>query len=177
LDPPGGVAEINARAEIFLDTRVHNRPHSTTGVPPAERRPLEAPMMAVLPRVRFDNAYLEVRRVHPVLPLVEWQGVSYSVPPEALGQLVECRAALGEDLLEIRLAGQRIAIHPLALAGAGQIWDPEHRAATERQALSRHEPPRRHLRLVNTTTGTVAAGAYSVEAVDLSRYDLDGARL
>ena len=28
LDPPASVAEINARAEAFLATRVHNRPHS-----------------------------------------------------------------------------------------------------------------------------------------------------
>jgi transposase len=33
LAPPCSVAEINARAEVFLETRVHNRPHSTTGVP------------------------------------------------------------------------------------------------------------------------------------------------
>jgi hypothetical protein len=130
-------------------------------------------MMAVLPRVRFDNAYVEVRRVHPVVPLVEWKGVSYSVPPEALGAIVECRAALGENLLEVRLAGKRIAIHLLAMSGAGQIWDPEHRAVAERQALSRHETPRRHLQVVNTAA-PIAEG-YRVEAVDLSRYDLDGA--
>jgi transposase len=173
LDPPVSVAEINTRAEIFLEQRVHNRVHSTTGVAPAERLGLEAPMMAVLPRVRFDNAYVEVRRVHPVVPLVEWKGVSYSVPPEALGAIVECRAALGENLLEVRLAGKRIAIHLLAMSGAGQIWDPEHRAAAERQALSRHETPRRHLQVVNTAA-PIAEG-YRVEAVDLSRYDLDGA--
>ena len=174
LDPPSSVAEINTRADLFLEARVHSRPHSTTGVAPAERLPLEAPMMALLPRVRFDNAYVEVRRVHPVLPLIEWQGVSYSVPPEALGALVECRAALGENLLEIRLAGRRIAIHPLAMCGAGPIWDPEHRAAAERAALGRHETPRRHLHVVNT--GAVPADDdYSVDAVDLSRYDLDGA--
>jgi hypothetical protein len=83
LDPPTAVAEINTRAEVFLATRVHNRPHSTTGVAPAERLGLEVPMMAVLPRVRFDASYVEGRRVHPVLPLVEWRGVSYSVPPDA----------------------------------------------------------------------------------------------
>ena len=96
------------------------------------------------------------------------------MPPEALGQLVECRAPLGEGLLEIRLAGQRIALHRLAAAGAGQIWDPDHRSAAERAALGRHEPARRHLRVVTTAT-VVPAGDYSIDAVDLSRYDLDGA--
>jgi len=172
LDPPASVAEINARAEVFLDTRVHTRAHSTTGVAPAVRLPLEAPMMAVLPRIRFDAAYVEVRRVHPVLPLVEWRGVSYSVPPDALGQLVECRAPLGEGVLEIRLAGRRIAIHHVALLGAGPIWEPEHRRAAEQVALGRHEPARRHLRVVSDA---VAPSEYAVEKIDLSRYDLDGA--
>ena len=171
LEPPSSIAEVNARAEVFLATRVHNRPHSTTGVAPAERLLLEAPMMAVLPRVRFDAAYVEVRRVHPILPLVEWRGVSYSVPPDALGQLVECRSPLGEGILEIRLAGKRIALHRVALSGAGPIWEPEHWAAAEQIALGRHLPPRRHLRVVGDSRAT---NAYAVEAVDLSRYDLDG---
>ena len=103
-------------------------------------------MMAVLPRVRFDAAYVEVRRVHPVLPLVEWRGVSYSVPPDALGQLVECRAPLGEDRLEIRLAGTTASRCTIwRLPGAGPIWDPDHRAAAAEAALTGHEPPRRHL--------------------------------
>jgi transposase len=172
LSPPSSIAEINARAEVFLATRVHNRPHSTTGVAPAERLPLEAPMMAVLPRVRFDAAYVEVRRVHPVLPLVEWRGVSYSVPPDALGQLVECRSPLGEGILEIRLAGKRVALHRVVLPGAGPIWEPEHQMAAEQIALGRHFPPRRHLHVVGD--GTHQTSAYAVDAVDLSRYDLDG---
>ena len=172
LSPPQSIAEINARAEVFLATRVHSRPHSTTGVPPIERLPLEAPVMAVLPRVRFDAAYVEVRRVHPVLPLVEWRGVSYSVPPEALGQLVECRSPLGEGILEIRLAGRRIGWHRVAMPGAGPIWDRDHRAATESIALGRHFPTRRHLRVV--TNDVAASREYAVEAIDLSRYDLDG---
>ena len=174
LSPPSSIAEINARAEVFLETRVHNRPHSTTGVAPSERLPLEAPMMAGLPRVRFDAAYVEVRGVHPVLPLVEWRGVSYSVPPESLGQLVECRSPLGEGLLEIRLAGKRVALHRVALSGAGPIWEPEHRRAAEQIALGRHVTTRRHLRVVSDEP-VVPGDEYAVEAVDLSRYDLDGA--
>jgi len=173
LSPPSSIAEINSRAEIFLETRVHARPHSTTGVPPSERLPLEAPIMAVLPRVRFDAAYVEVRRVHPVLPLVEWRGVSYSVPPDALGELVECRAPVGEGLLEIRLAGRQIALHRVALSGAGPIWEPEHRRAAELIALGRHVSERRHLCVV-TDDPVIPGDDYAVEAVDLSRYDLDG---
>jgi hypothetical protein len=128
-------------------------------------------MMAVLPRVRFDAAYVEVRRVHPVLPLVEWRGVSYSVPPDAVGQLVECRSPIGEGVLEIRLAGKRVALHRVALSGAGPIWEPEHRRAAEAIALGRHAKPRRHLRVV---TDGALEHEYAVDAVDLSRYDVDG---
>jgi transposase len=174
LDPPGSMSELNAQAQAFLDSRVHRRAHSTTRVAPIERLRLEAPMMAVLPRVRFDNAYLEVRRVHPVLPLVEWQGVSYSVPPEALGQLVECRAPLGEGRLEVRLAGRQMALHHLAWPGAGQIWDPEHRAAAAQAALRGHQTSHRHLRVM-APTRTFPPHDYAVERVDLSRYDLDEA--
>lgn len=173
LSPPSSIAEINTRAESFLANRVHNRPHATTRVAPVERLPLEAPMMAVLPRLRFDSAYVEVRRVHPVLPLVEWKGVSYSVPPDALGQLVECRAPLGAGILEIRLAGKRLVIHRIAMSGSGPIWDVEHRLLAERAALSRHEPTHRHLRVV-VGDETVKSSDYSVEPVNLARYDLDG---
>ncbi len=172
LDPPSSIAEVNSRGESFLATRVHNRPHRTTGVPPIERLPLEGPMMAVLPRVRFDAAYVEPRRVHPVLPLVEWRGVSYSVPPDALGQLVECRSPLGEDVLEIRLAGRRVALHRVGLPGTGTIWDPVHRRAAEAEALGRHLPVRRRVRVLERSV--TKATDYAVAAVDLSRYDLDG---
>ena len=129
-------------------------------------------MMAVLPRVRFDAAYVEPRRVHPVLPLVEWRGVSYSVPPDALGQLVECRSPLGEDVLEIRLAGRRVALHRVGLPGTGTIWDPVHRRAAEAEALGRHLPVRRRVRVLERSV--TKATDYAVAAVDLSRYDLDG---
>jgi len=130
-------------------------------------------MMAVLPRVRFDASYVEGRRVHPVLPLVEWRGVSYSVPPDALGQLVECRSPIGEGLLEIRLAGRRVALHRVAPAGSGPIWDPDHRAAAEAAALGRHSRARRHRRVGSPSHD---AGDYGVEMVDLRRYDIDRER-
>ena len=67
--------------------------------------------------------------------------------------------------------GTRVALHRVALGGAGQIWEPEHRRAAEQIALGRHLPARRHLRVLGDT---VTASSYAVEAVDLSRYDLDG---
>lgn len=172
LDPPTSIQEINAKAEIFLETRVHSRVHSTTGVKPSERLSLEAPMLAPLPRVRFDTSYTEVRRVHPVLPLVEWRGISYSVPPEALGQVVECKAPLGQSVLDIRSAGRLIARHVVDANSTGPTWDDAHRQEAERLALGRHVRVRRHLHVVGAETRI--ADQYAVEAVDLSLYDLDG---
>jgi len=172
LDPPTSIGEINARADLFLEQRVHNRVHSTTGARPSERLALEVPMLGPLPRVRFDSSYTEVRRVHPVLPLVEWRGVSYSVPPEALGQVVECKAPLGQSILEIRSAGRLIARHTIETANSGPIWDDTHRQAAEKIALARHAPVRRHLHVVGTEDAI--GGEYAVDAVDLSVYDFDG---
>ena len=65
-------------------------------------------------------------------------------------------------------------MHHIALKGSGQIWDPEHRRAAEAQALGRPAPAARHLRLVGDKQSPT--GDYAVEAVDLSRYDLDRER-
>ena len=82
---PQSIAELNARGQRFLAERVHSRPHATTGVAPGERLEVERRFLSALPRRRFDTAYIEPRRVHPRLALIEWDGVAYSVPPELVG--------------------------------------------------------------------------------------------
>lgn len=171
LDPPASLAELNARATTYLDERVHTRVHASTGETPLARIAREAPLLGPLPRRRYAPAYVEVRRVHRALPLVEWRGISYSVPPDALGQLVECRQPIGEGVLEVRLAGRLIARHHLA-PGASVVWDTAHRRAAEAAALGRGRG-RAHLRVMKDSAAR--SGDYVVEAVDLSRYDLDGA--
>ncbi len=91
LGAPTTIGELNQRAGLWLPARVHARPHSTTGVAPAERLEVERRFLGPLPRRRFDTAYADTRRVHPRLPLVEWDGVPYSVPPGWVGQTVACR--------------------------------------------------------------------------------------
>jgi hypothetical protein len=116
-----------------------------TGEPPAERLARERPLLAPLPRVRYDTARREPRRVGRV-PLVEVDGARYSVPPELAGQLVEVRLPVASTELQIRSGGQLAARHTLAAAGQ-TAWDPAHRAALERLALGRRRPAR-HLRAV-----------------------------
>jgi hypothetical protein len=123
--------------------------------------------------VRFDTARREPRRVGRI-PLIEWDTVFYSVPPEAVGALVEVRQPIGDPVLEIRLAGRLVAIHRLAPAGSEPQWLPEHRAAGEAIALGRHG---RHLRpvddIIDETPSAVAMlelgdGDYDVDTPDLT---------
>lgn len=182
LDPPGSIGELNQRAQAFLAERVHARTHRSTGEPPATRLEVERRFLAPLPRMRFDTAYREPRRVHRALPLIEWAGVRYSVPPEVLGAMVECRVELGAEVLEVRYAGREIARHRLAPPGTRHVWDPAHRSSAERAALGGGRP-----KLVVLSTQTqpepdpatterleLAGGDYDVDDIDLAaRYDLD----
>ena len=177
LDPPGSVGELNLRAARWLAAVVHPRSHRVTGEPPAERLDRERPLLAPLPRVRYDTARREPRRVGRV-PLVELDGAHYSVPPELAGQLVEVRLPVQAATLEVRGGGQLLARH--ALVDPGQTaWDPAHRAALERLALGRRRPAR-HLRAVADPPPPcpveleLGPGDYQVATPDLAaRYDLD----
>jgi len=178
LDPPGSVGELNTRTAAWLATVVDVRPHRVTGEPPAERLARERPLLAPLPRVRYDTARREPRRVGRV-PLVDVDGARYSVPPELAGQLVEVRLPVASTELQIRSGGQLAARHTLAAAGQ-TAWDPAHRAALERLALGRRRPAR-HLRAVAdppppcTADLDLGQGDYQVATPDLGvRYDLDG---
>jgi hypothetical protein len=173
---PVNLDELNHRARLWLDSRVHDRPHRTTGVAPIERFASEHGFLQRLPRRRFDTDYVEVRRVHRVLPLIEWHSVRYSTPAECLGQLVEARQAVDSDRLEVRYAGRVVATHRLASGDAGEVWDPVHRAQAETAALA--STRRRHLHVVgdaaaSSTTGRLVlpGGDFNVAAPDLSRYE------
>lgn len=176
LGPPRDVAELNARAQRWLEERVYARPHGTTGEAPALRLAAERPFLGPLPRRRFDTAYQESRRVHVAVPLIPWDEVRYSVPPECLGQAVACRVEVDSDLLEVSWAGQVIARHRLVPAGSEDQWDPAHRQAAEAAALARAagrpylrvvppppvEEPRRPAALV------LPDGDFAVDPIDLA---------
>ena len=144
--PPTDLAELNRRGETWVARRMNGRPHRVTGAVPDERLRAERALLNPLPRTRFDTAYVEVRRVHRALPLIEWDGARYSVPPEVLGQRVEVRLPVEGSRLEVRWAGELVASHRLGLPGE-EVWDSAHRGAAEAVALGRHRP-HRHLRVV-----------------------------
>jgi transposase len=174
---PSSIDELNARAQLWVDRRVHARVHRSTGVAPAERFATEREFLGALPVRRFDTDYVESRRVHRALPFITWNGVRYSVPPDCLGQLVEARVPVDSSELAVRWAGTEVARHRLS-ANDADVWDPAHRLAAETVALASNQ--RRHLRLVEPTgeppaapTGRIELGAgdYDVAAPDLTLYE------
>jgi hypothetical protein len=177
---PATVGELNSRAAAWLERRVHQVPHRVTGVPPAERLEVERGLLVPLPRRRFDTAYVEARRVGRAVPLVEWDGARYSVPPECLGQAVEVRREVDAERLEVRWVGTVVASHRAAPAGS-EVWDPAHRQRAEAAALARHGD--RHLHVLPDLTDADEAdeaarlelgGDYDVDVPDLGRYQVVG---
>jgi transposase len=176
VGPPGSIPELNARASAWLAAEVHTRPHRVTGVPPALRLEAEVPLLAPLPRTRYDTARIEPRHVGAPVPLVEVDGVAYSVPPLLVGTVVEVALPVDAGVLQIRAHGSVVATHDLAPAGSPPVWDPAHRRAAEAMALAPHA--RRRLSLV--TRDEIAhqeplelgEGDYEVEIPDLACYEL-----
>lgn len=169
LDPPGDIGELNRRAEAWLARYAHALVHRSTKVRPDERFRVEQPLLARLPRVRFDTARREPRRVGRV-PMIEWDAVFYSAPPAVVGQMIEARQPVASSVLELRFAGRLIATHRVVAAGSEPQWLPEHRAAAEAIALGRHD---RHLRPVpdveqRAVVGLdLGAGDYDIDEPDL----------
>jgi len=175
LGPPSSIAELNETAAVWLAKRVNGRVHSVTGDRPVDRLDVERPFLRPLPPQRFDTAYREPRRVHVALPLIEWDAVRYSVPPECLGQVVGCRVEVDSGVLQITWGGRTVATHHLVDAPHDDVWDPAHRQAAEAAALGRTKVP---LRLVDGPLVPRPAqpfADYDVDAPDLSaRYGTVG---
>lgn len=178
---PADVEALNLAAQGWIDRRVHDRVHRTTHARPAERLVVEHDFLQALPRQRFDTDYVETRRVHRALPLIEWDRVRYSVPANCLGQLVEVRQGVDSNQLTVRAGGRLVATHQIAVDGRTEIWDTGHRLAAETAALASTRP--RHLHIVKppdttpTAVGQVGrldlpGGDFDVAVPDLvARYD------
>jgi transposase len=174
--PPISIGELNRRAQAWLEREVHPRPHRATGAAPAERLQAELPLLAPVPRVRFDTARREPRVVGIPVPLVEVDGVAYSAPPALVGAAVEVRLPVDQGIVEIRAYGAVVATHRIAPRGSPPVWDPAHRREAEAIALAPHG--RRHLVAlpdpeVVQTRLDLGPGDYDVDEPDLGRYDVE----
>ena len=175
---PVDLDDLNRRGVLWLNERVHAVESRTTGEKPAARLEIERDFLGGLPRVRFDSDYVEVRRVHNVLPFVSIDSNRYSVPPEALGHKVEIRRKVNGVTVEIRLAGRLIATHRLVAGRLVDVWDPEHRRAAEALALG-WNTDRPDLRVIESAEEPAAVerleldGDYDIDPPDLDdRYSV-----
>jgi hypothetical protein len=158
---------------------MHPRPHRVTGSPPPTRLESEVTLLAPVPRVRFDTSWREPRRVARHVPVVELDGVFYSVPPEFVGWQAEVRCPVASERVEIAAGGRVVAIHRRAPTGSDPVWVPEHRAAAELLAMGRGDRSRRRLAAATTPLEQhlwLPGGDYDVEVPDLSRYADRGER-
>ena len=109
------------------------------------------------------------------LPLVEWDGVAYSVPPGWVGQVVRCQVEVDSDTLEIGAGTTLLCRHRLQPGATEAVWDPTHRTAAETIALGRGRP---RLHVVSAAVKQTAParldlgqGDHDVEGLDLqARY-------
>jgi transposase len=170
LDPPEDVGEPNRRAVRWLDRYFHAVAHGTTKEAPAERLTRERPLLGVLPPVRFDTAVRDTRRVGRQ-PLVEWDTVFYSAPPELAGKLIEVRQPIGYDVIELRFLGQMVALHQRVPAGSPPQWLPEHRRDAEAIVLGRRRL--RVLEGVGNFADRERASSTTAPALDLEDGDYD----
>jgi transposase len=179
---PHDLGELNRRAELWLDARVHRVASRSTGERPADRLVLERPFLTPVPRVRFDTDYVEARRVHSIVPHISVDGGLYGVPAEVRGQLVEIRRRVDTTSFTVRWAGREIVTHDLRRdAGREIIWLPEHRAQLEALALAgKPVHDGRHLHAVPTPVEPweqlqLGDGDYDVDDPDLAgRYGIGG---
>ncbi len=93
--------------------------------------------LAGLPTMAYP-ALISVQRKVSRTALVAFEANHYSVPPLYAGRTVTLRARIGEPTLQIiSQAGERLAEHRRAPAGAGQrVRSSEHRAALEQAVLT-----------------------------------------
>ncbi len=171
---PVNIDDLNRRAAVWLNNRVHNVESRSTGETPAARLTAERDFLAPLPRERFDTDYVETRRVHNAWPFVAIDANRYSVPPEALGHKVEIRRRVDGERVEVHLAGRLIAAHRLVAGRRVDVWDPVHKQAAETLALG-WDPAGPGLRVVENQSEPPGVERLELGGdYDIDPPDLDG---
>ena len=171
---PVDLDDLNRRGQVWLAERVHGVESRSTGETPTARLDVERDFLSPLPRARFDTDYVESRRVHNAWPFVAIDANRYSVPPEALGHMVEIRRRVDSDTVEIRLAGRLIATHRLVAGRRVDVWDPTHKLAAETLALG-WDPNGPDLRVVANQPEPTAVERLELGGdYDVATPDLDG---
>jgi transposase len=140
----------------------------------------QAEPLRSLPALAYP-AQIQVERKASRSALVAFEGNRYSVPPAHAGRTVTVLAGVGDPLLRVlSAAGEIIACHRRAPAGAGQtIRTPEHAALLEQAVLAAFTTGKACRRKANTPPGKQALaelarlrglGAESAPVITLERY-------
>ena len=132
------LADLNHQLQSWLDTVANVRVHGTTGARPIDR--LAQEQVHLVPLAGFpalDVRPLEHRQVSTDSH-IHYQGVPYSVDPQAVGQTVTVRIEaerIGAPFA-VYLEGQCVAQHTRRPSGHGRVTLPEHQAAIRRLTRS-----------------------------------------
>jgi transposase len=140
----------------------------------------QAEPLRALPAAAYP-AQITVERRASRSALVAFEGNRYSVPPLHTGRTVTVHARVGEPLLRIlSAAGEIVATHRRAAAGAGQtVRSPEHAAALEHAVLRAFTTDHACRRKANRPPGDRALAELarlkgiepdSAPVIDLARY-------
>ena len=116
-------AHLNQLAEAWLRDEADARRHGTTGEVVATRFAAEAPALKVLPSVRYDTSYRELRHVSWDA-YVEVRGNRYRVPFALAGRLVALRIGL-DDTFSVWDGDRFVVSHALRPRDAGWVALPE----------------------------------------------------
>jgi hypothetical protein len=138
--------DLNQQLEAWLENTANVREHGTTGERPIDRYQREASALRPAAAVpRFEPGELLLRKVasDSHVPL---KGVSYSVPPQYLGKIVQLRVTSetpGSEF-EILKDGRFIVRHRIPGAGERRVTKEEHAQEITRLARrsERHGKPR-----------------------------------
>lgn len=136
---------LNQLAEKWLAEEADQRVHGTVKEVVAERFAREKPVLAALPKQRYDTSYLEYREV-PWDCYIDVRGNRYSVPSTLANGSVEIRIGLDGsvriyDPLDFDLDKLPVAIHQLRSAQEGWVTVPEHHAALWKDAFQVEQRP------------------------------------
>lgn len=132
-------AHLNQLAEYWLREEADQRRQGTVKEVVAVRFEREAVQLQPLPRVRYDTAYQERRRV-AWDGYIEVRGNRYSVPAPWVGQLVTIRLSLDGEL-RVYANDELVAHHHLQPVTAGWVSLPEHQRQLWQSTLQVEQRP------------------------------------
>lgn len=134
-----GLEDLNAQAGHWLDHTANVRIHATTGQRPQDLFVQEKEKLTSLTSIPAYRYARRVKRQGSREGLVHFEGSSYSIPPQFVGQELVIEPQ-GQKIV-IRSAEMIVAEHPLAAKPGCRMILKEHQDALWKLSLLRPMPP------------------------------------